>query len=186
MNMRHLYPPETLSLTPPLNRESFRGNEVPVRNPASSNRFSGLTYSSAAANASAELLKRSHRRHPSWTQLLAFLAIAFSFLVTVSVPAQVRNAAPDQQTTAEAPDTETPAGTNEAQQNGLQKRGVQREAIVTFGRDVELKAGDSAKVVVVIGGSAKIHGKVHDAVVAIGGDVDVDGEVDHEVVAIMG
>src|SRR5437867_13223982 len=125
MNMRHLYPPETLSLTPSLNRESFRGNEAPARNADSRNRFSGLTYSSTAANASAKLLKRSHRRHPSCTQL-AFLAIACSFLFAISLPAQVRNAAPDQQTTAEAPDTETPAGTNEAQQNGLQKRGVQR------------------------------------------------------------
>jgi len=64
--------------------------------------------------------------------------------------------------------------------------GVNREAIVVFGRDVELKAGDSAETVVVIGGSAKIHGRVHRNVVAIGGDIQVDGQVRQGVVAVMG
>jgi hypothetical protein len=64
--------------------------------------------------------------------------------------------------------------------------GINREAIVVFGRDVELKAGDSAETVVVIGGSAKIHGKVHRNVVAIGGDIQVDGQVRQGVVAVMG
>src|SRR5258706_12736031 len=48
-------------------------------------------------------------------------------------------------------------------------KGIRRDAIVVFGRDVVLKADDSAEAVVVIGGSAKILGKVRDAVVAIGG-----------------
>ena len=58
--------------------------------------------------------------------------------------------------------------------------------IVVIGRDAELKAGDTAEAVVVIGGSAKIHGKVREAVVAIGGDIDVDGEVGDAVVAVLG
>lgn len=66
------------------------------------------------------------------------------------------------------------------------KKGIDRDAIVVFGRDVELKADDSAETVVVIGGSAKILGKVRDAVVAIGGDVVVEGEVKDAVVAVMG
>src|SRR5439155_7546010 len=48
--------------------------------------------------------------------------------------------------------------------------GVERDAIVVIGRDLELKKGDSAEAVVVIGGSIKIHGNVREAVVAIGGD----------------
>ena len=37
-----------------------------------------------------------------------------------------------------------------------------------------------------IGASAKIHGKVHDAVVVIGGDLDVDGEIGDAAVAVLG
>src|SRR5260370_20388675 len=45
---------------------------------------------------------------------------------------------------------------------------------IVFGRGVELKEGDSAEDVVVIGGSAKIRGHVRESVVVIGGDIDVD------------
>jgi uncharacterized RDD family membrane protein YckC len=58
--------------------------------------------------------------------------------------------------------------------------------MLVIGRNAELKRGDSAQVVVVIGGSAKIIGQVHDTVTTIGGDVDVQGDVEHEVVAVMG
>ena len=64
--------------------------------------------------------------------------------------------------------------------------GVDRQAIVVMGRNVELKAEDSAEVVVVIGGSAKVHGKVREAVVVIGGDVEVDGDVGDSVIAVFG
>src|ERR1041385_475652 len=57
---------------------------------------------------------------------------------------------------------------------------------VVIGHDVEVKEGETVDAVVVIGGSAKVHGKVDDAVVAIGGNVDVDGEVGDAVVAVMG
>jgi len=58
--------------------------------------------------------------------------------------------------------------------------------IVVIGKDAELKEGESAEAVVVIGGSAKIHGKVRDAAVAIGGDLDIDGEVGEAAVAVLG
>ncbi len=45
------------------------------------------------------------------------------------------------------------------------------QPIVLFGQNAELKAGDTAETVVVIGGSAAIHGQVHEAVVVIGGDL---------------
>jgi uncharacterized RDD family membrane protein YckC len=60
------------------------------------------------------------------------------------------------------------------------------QPIVLFGQNAELKAGETAEAVVVIGGSAKIHGHVHEAVVVIGGDLEVDGEVGDAVVAIFG
>lgn len=61
-----------------------------------------------------------------------------------------------------------------------------REAIVVFGRDAEVKEDESAEAVVVIGGSAKVYGKVREAVVAIGGDVFIDGDVGDAAVAILG
>jgi uncharacterized RDD family membrane protein YckC len=63
---------------------------------------------------------------------------------------------------------------------------LDRQAVVVFGRDAELKANESAEAVVVIGGSARVLGKVRDSVVTIGGDADVQGEVGNTVVAVMG
>jgi uncharacterized RDD family membrane protein YckC len=60
-----------------------------------------------------------------------------------------------------------------------------RQEIVRFHQDVELKAGDTADTVVVIGGSAKVDGKVGDTVTTIAGDAEVNGDV-HNVVAVMG
>jgi hypothetical protein len=60
------------------------------------------------------------------------------------------------------------------------------QPIVLFGQNAELKAGDTAEAVVVIGGSATIHGHVRDAVVVIGGNLEVDGEVGDAVVAVFG
>lgn len=61
-----------------------------------------------------------------------------------------------------------------------------REAVVTFGEDAILKAGESAEAVVAIGGNAIVEGTVLDAVVAVGGDVRLSGEVRDVVVAVMG
>ena len=79
-------------------------------------------------------------------------------------------------TNADAAATDSP---NNEGQNDVQP-------IVLFGQNAELKAGDTAEAVVVIGGSATIHGHVRDAVVVIGGDLEVDGEVGDAVVAIFG
>jgi hypothetical protein len=64
--------------------------------------------------------------------------------------------------------------------------GNHRDQWVEFGKDVELRAADSARVVVVIGGTAKIHGTVDEEVVVIGGNVVIDGRVGGDVVAVMG
>jgi uncharacterized RDD family membrane protein YckC len=60
------------------------------------------------------------------------------------------------------------------------------QPIVLFGQNAELKVGETAEDVVVIGGSANIHGHVREAVVVIGGNLEVDGEVGEDVVAIFG
>lgn len=78
------------------------------------------------------------------------------------------------------------AQASESSASGLEARGVNRDALVSIGHDVELKAGESAEVVVVVGGSATIHGKVRSAVTVIGGNAYVDGEVGEQVVAVMG
>ncbi|MFO1475521.1 MAG: RDD family protein [Verrucomicrobiota bacterium] len=83
-------------------------------------------------------------------------------------------------------DSETNAAP--APSHGLTRRPNSGPAqqLVVFGHSVELKAGDTAEVVVVIGGSAAIHGRVNQAVVVIGGSADIDGEVGQDVVAIAG
>jgi uncharacterized RDD family membrane protein YckC len=86
---------------------------------------------------------------------------------------------------AEEPGTGSNA-TNQTAAGEKGRGGVDRDAIVVFGKGAELKAADSAEVVVVIGGSAKVHGKVREAVTVIGGDAEVDGEVGQEVVAVLG
>jgi len=63
---------------------------------------------------------------------------------------------------------------------------VRNAPIIVIGKDAELKEGESAEAVVVIGGSAKIHGKVQHAAVVFGGDLDIDGEVGDAAVAILG
>ncbi len=101
---------------------------------------------------------------------------------------------------AEAPDTVTNSATASATEdssNAVQaatnefspakgRTGVERESVVSIGKNVELKAGDSAQVVVVIGGSAIINGKVRETVTVVGGDAEINGEVGQEVVAVMG
>jgi uncharacterized RDD family membrane protein YckC len=65
------------------------------------------------------------------------------------------------------------------------QKGVRHEAMVVIGKDVVLKAGDSAETVVVIGGSAKILGNCDEAVV-IGGSMEVEGAVRESTVVIGG
>jgi uncharacterized RDD family membrane protein YckC len=61
-----------------------------------------------------------------------------------------------------------------------------RGPVVSIGGSAILVAGESAEVVVAIGGSAKAGGRVQDAVVAIGGDAEADLDVGDAVVAIGG
>ncbi len=99
-----------------------------------------------------------------------------------SADSRMTQPAEAEETTNAAPDESSSASSSESRGSA----GVNRDTMVVFGQDVELKKGETAEVVVVIGGSARIHGKVRQGVVAVGGDVEVDGEVGQQVVAVMG
>jgi uncharacterized RDD family membrane protein YckC len=126
-------------------------------------------------------------------------------LVTLAQPlfAQDANAAPDTNATV---DSDAPAAaSNQVKLEDAETRppsddsgepadegtgnsksmGVNRQAMIIFRRNAVLKTNDSAETVVVIGGSAKIHGHVRDAVVVIGGDIEIDGTA-RDVIAILG
>jgi uncharacterized RDD family membrane protein YckC len=80
----------------------------------------------------------------------------------------------------------TATGNGEAKETSQAPNWDNPQPVVLFGQNALLKAGDSAETVVVIGGSATIHGRVHQSVVVIGGDAEVDGDVGQAVVAVMG
>jgi uncharacterized RDD family membrane protein YckC len=127
----------------------------------------------------------------SW---LVLLTVACGLLLAPWVTAQETDVTVEPQSAAltnnpagaPSPAEAATAATNEAAANEEGGGGGQPQPIVMFGQDVELKAGNSAEVVVVFGGTAKIHGKVRQAVVTIGGSSEVDGEVGDAVVAVMG
>lgn len=77
-----------------------------------------------------------------------------------------------------AQDTTTNLDTN--------RPGIRHEQLVAIGKDLELSAEDTAGEVVVVGGTAKIHGRVAEDVVVVGGDVVIDNEVGGDVVAVLG
>lgn len=133
-----------------------------------------------------------------------FGAVALCALLWLSAAPgwATENAAPPEDTpcatnmaeVAVSPGPDTPAlaetAATAAQALGKSLDGVRRSSpgrdVVEFGRPVELKEGETANDLVVIGSSATVRGRVRDAVVAIGGNVLVDGEVQGDVVAVMG
>ena len=124
---------------------------------------------------------------------VVLLALAFGLLLPVIARAQnaadgADSAAKNQ--TAEATDADTnsvdAASTNETTERSWRPGRIHRNALVSIGHDVELKEGETAEAVVVIGGSAIVRGKVRDAAVVIGGNLDVEGEVGDAAVAVMG
>ncbi len=96
-------------------------------------------------------------------RLLALAALGWAMLCPSPAPAQATN-------------------TNSNNNNP----GIHRDELVSIGKSVELRAEDSAREVVVIGGSAKLHGAVDGDVVVIGGNVEIDDHVGGDVVAVMG
>jgi uncharacterized RDD family membrane protein YckC len=122
-------------------------------------------------------------------RLLALLAIGCGLCQLL--PGQAEDSNPGSPTTASASETNAPADASPtvAEEPGATDKwrgAINREAVVVFGKNAELKTNETAEAVVVIGGSAKVAGKVRDAVVTIGGDAEVDGEVGDAVVAVFG
>lgn len=103
-------------------------------------------------------------------------------------PTNPETAAPaDQGSNAPAPEaTNESAADNGGLSNQRNESRDNPQPILLFGQNAELSAGDTAETVVVIGGSAAIHGHVRETVVVIGGDLEVDGEVGQSAVAVFG
>ncbi|HLH53330.1 MAG TPA: RDD family protein [Verrucomicrobiae bacterium] len=72
---------------------------------------------------------------------------------------------------------------NEDERGGRETWGPPR---VVFGHNAEVKAGEAVEALVVIGGSAQVHGRVREAAVIIGGDLEVWGTIGQESVAVLG
>jgi uncharacterized RDD family membrane protein YckC/Na+-transporting methylmalonyl-CoA/oxaloacetate decarboxylase gamma subunit len=96
-----------------------------------------------------------------------------------SPPAQ--SPAPEVQSDA----ADASASVKEAVVEIAEEPGTARD-IVLMGRSLELKAGETAQKVVVIGGSAKIDGKVLQDAVVIMGNLEVNGAVEGSTVAVLG
>ncbi len=122
-------------------------------------------------------------KEPRRTQL-ALLALAGGIWFHCSLRAQ--EPAPAAEAVDQGTNAPSAAVTNDSPARDRSSRGLERGPLVSIGHDVELKAGESAECVVVIGGSAKVHGKVRDAAVAILGDLDIDGEVGDAAVVVLG
>ena len=109
-----------------------------------------------------------------------------------TAPTPEGSAAPAAQEKSE-PALEEPAGARitEAISTGPAARDESRSGprsgpVVKINRSFTLKTGESAELVVVIGGDAKVEGKVDDVVVSILGNVEVTGEVGGEVISVLG
>ena len=66
------------------------------------------------------------------------------------------------------------------------RHGVNRGEDVIFGRNVDIKPGETVQDVVVVGGSVTVRGKVQGDVVVCGGELDVQGKVDGDTVVFLG
>lgn len=74
----------------------------------------------------------------------------------------------------------------ESDNDAPKKIRTHHHAMVSICNDAELKAGETAETIVVIGGSAKVLGDVDRDVVVIGGDAEIEGKVGKNVVSVMG
>jgi uncharacterized RDD family membrane protein YckC len=109
-----------------------------------------------------------------------------ALLLASPAMAQTNTAATNSETAALANAVSNTPDSESTNDDGMSASQDNAQPIVLFGQNAELKTNDTAEAVVVIGGSAVVHGRVHDAVVVIGGNLEVDGDVGDAVVAILG
>jgi len=133
------------------------------------------------------------------TNRMLALLLALNLASTLAVQAQ-DDPAPDTNTleqaeTKEAEPSQDSEAKSQAGEDNHRKGGVvrhhtgdDRDAMVVFGHNAEVKEGETAEALVVIGGSAVVRGKVRDAAVVIGGNLQVmeGAEVGDAAVAVMG
>ncbi len=121
---------------------------------------------------------------PAWSVAIATSALC---LTTLSSPAQEpdQTQAPTNATVESTPATSGLTDASNAVGLRVRSEHLQKDTLFALGHDVELKAGEHAEVVVVIGGSATIRGRCQQCVV-IGGDANIEGEVQHSTVAVLG
>jgi uncharacterized RDD family membrane protein YckC len=113
------------------------------------------------------------------TAAMLLALVQFSLPAAASITIATDSAAGAATTNATPLDSQV-EGARVNQRNDLSHRDV-----VQFGRNVELKAGQKANDIVVIGGSATVGGKVRDSVVTILGSANVEGET-KDAVSILG
>jgi uncharacterized RDD family membrane protein YckC len=109
--------------------------------------------------------------------------IGCSVLAGVAAFAQTPQVTGTTVTNAEAAE----AGTNGQPGTSESEAGIRHQGpMVVFGHDMELKAIEEADAVVVIGGNARVRGKVHGPVVTIWGNSEISSEVQDAAVAVLG
>jgi len=133
----------------------------------------------------------------NWRKWLAWLAAAHLVMALPLMAQQPDNSNsndPAKAQQAEVPDSSAATNAVANSTNAISGESDKTEEseehysgpLISIGRDVELKAGQTAEAVVVIWGNAKINGKVRQAVVAIGGDLDIYSQVGDAAVAVFG
>ncbi len=124
------------------------------------------------------------RHRFAWPVVVSVCALLWADWGTLQ--AQPADSAGDQKPEAEATN-DTASATNATTASESTTGEIQWLApIVAIGRNAEVKAGQNVETVVVIGGSAAIHGRVREAVVAVGGNILADGQIGDAAVAVFG
>jgi uncharacterized RDD family membrane protein YckC len=84
-------------------------------------------------------------------------------------------------------DTNKAPATAETNDNGNRQEDQDwRPPMVVIGHNAEVKPGERVEALVVVGGNAKVRGKVRGPAVVIGGDLSVSGQIGDAAVAVLG
>lgn len=101
-----------------------------------------------------------------------------------SGPAMLALAAGSSASASQAEEEDT-AATNQAPSTGRSQQ-VKSSDIVRFWQNLDLPTNQTANDLVIIGGSAKVHGPVKESIVVIWGDAQVDSDVREDIVVVLG
>lgn len=123
------------------------------------------------------------RLFKSWLAVAVATVLSSALIPAIAQPDDTTNL-PTESILPVVPEPELIPGvaTNTTPAQALRRRGP----VVSIGANATVATGETAELVVAIGGSAKVQGEVREAVVAIGGDAEVESKVRDAVVAIGG